>query len=95
MPVGPGSLWLWPSGGGGRDTEGWPVSLECKPQYWQHLRVEAHEDDPMGMPCWPETDAAGDSPSPGCVGLDHSSDERLVSWMNEFKESEFAKNSKR
>lgn len=48
----------------------------------------------MGTPCWPEMDAAGDSPSPGCVGLDHSSDERLVNWMNEFKESEFAKNSK-
>lgn len=29
------------------------------------------------------------------LGLDHSSDEHLVNWMNEFKESAFAKNSKR
>lgn len=37
----------------------------------------------------------GDPLSAGCVGLDHSSDEHLVNWMNEFKESAFAKNSKR
>ena len=38
-------------------------------------------------------DASGDPPSPGCVGLDHSSDEHFVNWMNVFKESAFAKNS--